>query len=308
MKKALKFILCTLLIASLIICAGFIGYKTGIDSAIEEEKEYLTLSLPISVEVDYDAGYTLYSAADLNNHYENGIAYLNMSSVVINIDGTDMDLGAAIRDGHITVDEILALARIDASNGYCTEVYESVNGLSEFIYQYPSYDLSLIYDVFEAPDGNQYLIKRMVLYPPNGHKNSGFTLHITGEDGSTKNLKREDWGLSFEVTEVTSEGITLNCTHLDGQQIGTLLIEGFYIAQPSNTAFEHPNVQIASISILSNGSTEVTLDWSETYGSLSCGDYTLTLDVCDVYDPSELHPLMKNFTDTQSYNITFTIP
>ena len=53
--------------------------------------------------------------------------------------------------------------------------------------------------------------------------------------------------------------------------------------------------------------TKFTLDWAEPYGQLSSGEYRIMLYVHDVYDESQKHPLMRNFYDTQIYNLDFTV-
>ena len=40
---------------------------------------------------------------------------------------------------------------------------------------------------------------------------------------------------------------------------------------------------------------------------LSSGEYEVVLWIKDIYDESQKHPLMRNFYDTQIYNLDFTV-
>ena len=56
------------------------------------------------------------------------------------------------------------------------------------------------------------------------------------------------------------------------------------------------------------GTCEITLDWSDTYGELSSGDYAVFLLVRDEFDESQVHPLMRDFKSTQYYVVEFAVP
>lgn len=55
------------------------------------------------------------------------------------------------------------------------------------------------------------------------------------------------------------------------------------------------------------GTTQLSFDFEDPFGSLSAGEYMLTMEIVDHYDASEVHPLMHNYRDTQWYSIEFTI-
>ena len=44
-----------------------------------------------------------------------------------------------------------------------------------------------------------------------------------------------------------------------------------------------------------NGTTELSFDFTQIYGTLPAGDYELTFQVVDCYNPSEVPSLMRNF-------------
>ena len=56
-----------------------------------------------------------------------------------------------------------------------------------------------------------------------------------------------------------------------------------------------------------NGTTELSFDFTQIYGALPAGDYELTFQMVDCYNPSEVPPLMRNFHDNQWYSIGFSI-
>lgn len=96
-------------------------------------------------------------------NYENVVCY-GIEDVTINIDGTDVDLAEALSNGSISVDDMIAQARKDASQGICTERAEAKHGLTEFTYYYPDLRVHYVYDIYEAPDGCQHLITDFMLY------------------------------------------------------------------------------------------------------------------------------------------------
>lgn len=70
-----------------------------------------------------------------------------VEDVLIYLDGNFMDLGEAIEEGLITVEEMDAYARLDAKNGFCRMEYASANGLSLYVYHYDGFDIGSYYDV-----------------------------------------------------------------------------------------------------------------------------------------------------------------
>lgn len=269
--------------------------------------------LQISVEYDPESDFTNIPPEELGGNYNNSITYLDLSDVQININGQPQKLEWAIRDGAITVDEIVAYARIDAKNGICREVYLSEHGLTRFTYCYDEYDLSIVYDVYETPDGCQHLIQDIELYRPNGHTQIS---HGYPDPDSPYNyyLDREDWGLNFSIIDVSNSNLTISCEKSKGQQIGDLHINMYCIFSNETEEWiqniDSGNIDVAidpTVLIQQNASTTVHLDWSNYFGELDAGDYVIKLWVSDEYDPSTVHPLMTNFYDEQIYYIDFSI-
>lgn len=243
----------------------------------------------------------------LNGMHGKDIQYRYISNVTIEIGNEQVALEDAIRDGMITVSEISSYARIDAQNGFCTETCESRHGVSHFTYQYPDFNLRTIYDIYETPDGQQHLINDIMLLHPD--KTVGAYTDFYNNDGNR--LDREDWGLDFEISAIMPKGITLNCIQSEGQQIGTLVLDGFTLRQDNHHISRlngSAELSDLDITILSDSSTDITIDWTEDYGELPAGEYLIILHIRDIFDETQVHPLMEDFHDWQMYDLTFVIP
>lgn len=265
--------------------------------------------LRLSVSFGKGADYVEYTSDELGGNFSEKLIYnFNITSVTIDIDGQSMPLNETLRDGFITEEEIFCNARLDAREGFCEETYESLNGLTNFTFAYPGYNLRLLYDIYESPSGEQRLISEMVVY----EKDTGLApCHLFVDDETGEIYDLEDWGLSFEITEVSPTGMTIRCTHSGGQQIGQLEATGYCLASNGlflllNDGFEF-SPPMDNVVLKEDDVTEFTLDWAEPYGQLSSGEYRIMLYVRDVYDESQKHPLMRNFYDTQIYNLDFTV-
>ncbi len=265
--------------------------------------------LRLSVSFNKGADYVEYTSDELGGNFSEKLIYnFNITSVTIDIDGQSMSLNEALRDGFITEEEIFCNARLDAREGFCEETYESLNGLTNFTFAYPDYNLRLLYDIYESPSGEQRLISEMVVY----EKDTGLApCHLFVDDETGEIYDLEDWGLSFEITEVSPTGMTIRCTHSGGQQIGQLEATGYCLSSNGlflllNDGFEF-SPPMDNVVLKEDDVTEFTLDWTEPYGQLSSGEYRIMLYVHDVYDESQKHPLMRNFYDTQIYNLDFTV-
>lgn len=266
--------------------------------------------LQITATVAEGLGFTTFPPEEIGGGLTENLSYLDLKDVCITLGDTVYPLEEALRDGLITVEEIFAYARLDARNKLCGERYETKNGLTHFTYCYPEFYVHLVYDVFQAPDGTSHLISDISIYQPGS--NIGF-FYVDDETGIP--LNREDWGLSFEVVDATPTGITINCTQSGGQQIGTLETEFYHIytedyqdsapqLSDAGTAEERqPNFTIPS-----DTKSQFTVDWSQIYGELPSGNYIFSLYIQDVFDETQVHPLMKDFGTRQTYDITFVIP
>ncbi len=248
-----------------------------------------------------------------NTNVEMG--YFNLAEVTIHLNGTDISLPEAIRDGKLTVAEIFAFARIDAQNGFCEETYNSVRGLTHFTYTYPECEVTLSYDLYETPDGKQTLIEELnisdVAKPGSARNSSYFYLDKDSEWGYF--LDREDWGIAFEVTNVSSDQITLSYTQQGGQQLGELQVDDYTLF--SAERFHDPHGYLGSffnrleqpILLTKDGAGQFRLNLPEGVDMLDAGEYYLCLRVTDIFEESEVHPLNVDYYDKQSYYVVFTI-
>jgi len=244
---------------------------------------------------------------------EQYIHYSGLTDVLIEIGGEQRKLEDALRDGAITEEEIFCYARMDARAGFCEERCVSKHGLSNFTYHYPEFSLRIIYDIYETPDGKQHLISDLALYPPDTYNIGPYTYFFY--KGTNQRLDREDWGLTLEVTEVQSTGATVTCTQSGGQQIGQLEILAFMIGSADSRGWrslptlgspgEMPGCDQA---VRMEGSFRFHLDWSEAYGEVPSGEYDIVFLVLDRFDETQVHPLMEDYTDYQSYELRILVP
>lgn len=243
----------------------------------------------------------------------NVTVYSDFSEIKILVDGTYTPFTEAIQDERITIPEVFAFAQLDAQNGFCKEIYRSERGLTHFIYSYPECTLRIAHDIYETPDGNQHLMEELYFIDTVEHAKNFYEVYT--ETGSGRRLDREDWGISFEVVDATPTQLTLSYTQQGGQQIGALVLADYYICHASEP-MDIQNEFIGwcekdagglPISILKNSSGQFTLDLPASIGELKPGEYYLIASVCDIYEESDVHPLMINYTDEQNYKIGFSV-
>lgn len=269
-----------------------------------EFDRYLKISLTTAV----DSPFSVFTNDALGGNFTEDLTYLGVKDVSINIEGTPTKLEDALENGSVSEEDIFYFARLDAKNGICQEICESTHGLTNFTYRYPEFDLRIIYDIYETPDGQQHLISDLGIYAP-GTAPDAYRSFIDQE--SMLFYDSEDWGLVFKTTSVSPTSITLNCTQSGGQQIGELYTAYYAIrnsdgwikridGENSGPGHEYP--------IVMGGSTELALDWNGYFGELPSGNYTLDLYIEDKYDDSQVHPLMVNYHDRQAYVIEFVVP
>lgn len=267
--------------------------------------------LEILVDVDENAGFTTIPLDRLGGNFENEITYWNLSNVDVRVDGEIFSLEEAVREGKTAIEQICAKARMDARNGICKETSTTQHGLTHFTYRYPNFYLETAYDIYETPDGKQHLIRDFGIYHA-GTYDAGTAYTYQDEQGNP--IDMEDWGLAWEVVGGTPTSLTLRCTQSGGQQIGNLVTDFYTIYAGENYGFVPTREGIQSadqyepkLNIQANAVTELTIDWTDTYGALAPGSYAMKLRITDVYDPGQVHPLMENFYDRQSYWISFAV-
>lgn len=268
----------------------------------EVQENYLNINVKQS-----ETGYYSYSSDCQAKTNTNSIRYLNLKSVEIELNGICQPLETAIYDGMITVEEICLFARLDAKHGNCEETFFSENGLSSFTYSYPEFNLIIVHDIYETPDGMQHLINEITFCISESD-----TKRIYVNDAGTP-IDREDWGVTFEVNETTPTSVALSIHQEAGQIIGEITPRYFYLVTDEDhvvaTLEDSPSVyhSLEQKLIKNNTITELTIDWTSIYGPLSKGNYLLILQLTDIYDETEIHPLLQNYWDDQIYSIEFSI-
>lgn len=263
--------------------------------------------LHLQVIPEKGAGFRNISSEELGGNYE-GITYVDVAEATITLDGETMLLEHAIRDGLVTVEEIIAQAQKDVRNKKCTLKYDTDMGVAEFRYSYrDQYDLKVCYDVFECSDGEQYLISDFIVTPYTRSRDVSRGYTIIGKDGEPFNLLYEDWGLEFTVTDVSNTGISLYYSQQGGMSVGELSVMTAYLFKNIDGLQGPYELETEPIPVVKNGFDTISMNWEAQYGQLSRGDYILTLYIYDTYNEDEIHPLIRKYCHGQYFEIPFTV-
>lgn len=234
----------------------------------------------------------------------------DLDEVTIELDGKVLPIEEALKSGAVSVEEMIAWARLDASRGICTEAASSQNGLTEFTYHYPEFSLHCVYDIYETPDGKQHLIRDAVLYGAGSEPSFSYSWDESGAP-----IDYEDWGLRFEVQKAARTGLTIICTQSGGQQLGNLKLKMYLLNKVDAGTSEMTAVQPldgkeipdTAAELTMGGTTQILLDFTEVYGELPAGDYELDMQIIDQYDSTQKNTLMRKFHDQQWYRLEFTV-
>lgn len=266
-------------------------------------------SLRLIVEPSGDQGWTVCTEAKVGESCDYSVAFYNASDVKIVIGGEEYALTDALRQNLVTVESIIAQARLDAKDHtVCREKYHSSFGCTTFIYQYNDFDIVYRNDVFACSDGREYLLKNFIVTPYDQGRTVSLGYSVM-ENGSLKNLCYEDWGLSFTVSEADFSHVKIACTQSGGQQADQLAVQSYWIEPKDDASGE--GISFAPLEkkteIPADCTSELSFDWSEAYGALPPGEYVLCLSVVEIYDDAAIHSLQKNYTDIQQYGIAFTV-
>lgn len=249
--------------------------------------------------------------------------YWSVKDVTVQLDGTRMPLEDALREGLVTVDDVIASAREDAAVGRCKESSQSKNGLAVFRYHYPAFNLQSLYDIYETPDGWRHRITDFSVYGIG--RDPGYSIGWDEETGDP--IDYEDWGLTFTVTQLSPSGVTLECAQSGGQQFGRLNVAGLMLSRknPDTQDWERVEPLDASIGadiykayseitpkpeddLAMGGTKELTYDLEAMFGRLTAGEYEISLKIIDCYDETDVPPLSRNFYDIQWYTVgEFTV-
>lgn len=138
------------------------------------------------------------------------------------------------------------------------------------------------------------------------------------EPSKTTQKVEENWGISFEVKDVTAGGLTLICTQSgDGQHLGELTLDSYMLySHEADDLVDNKDGFVgnsirgeAGMITVKRGATElVALDWSEGIGSLSSGKYAMSISVLDVFDKETVQTSTEEKRYLQDYTVEFTIP
>lgn len=270
--------------------------------------------LLITLTLDDSVTSTVFESENLNGNYDGSIMYIGVKNVIIEVNGKTIALEESIREGLVTVEDIMANARRDARNKQCIESWISEHGLNQFTWNYPNYDLCIVMDVYETPDGQQHMINSLSIYPP-GLASTSSQAYMDTSGKYLVPIDQEDWGLTFETVEASATGLRIHIQQEGGQQFGNLITDSYMIISGDTEEVVTPLIGwyteedfIPRAAIVPNGETTFAIDWTNAHGELPSGSYVLKLWIKDVYDESQVHPLTENYHDIQSYYIEFTIP
>lgn len=258
---------------------------------------------------------TVISSKHLNGHFNQGIQYLNCSNVFVEVNGISTELEVALRNDLISESDILYYARTDAQNGFCEEFSISTHGVTNYTYRYPGFDMLIVYDICETPANGQQFVSFMRIAPCGKAGGPFYNFH-NPETGYE--LCEENWGLTFDLFNITPTGLSVQCTQEGGQQIGQLNIIRYMLTNDtgfiselnddSSGAIHTMDSYTDGFPITTNSCTEFALDWKDVYGELPSGSYHLCLCVQDIFEKSEVHPLIVDFQSKQLFDLPFTIP
>lgn len=235
------------------------------------------------------------------------LSYRLVENVTVDIQGEPVPLDEAITGGAVSVEALLAATRQDAAAHICQEFIRTKNGLTEYTYCYPDYNLVFCDDVLETPDGGRHLIRSLQVAAP-GVPGAVDTALIDPDSPYRYPIDREDWGLDFRVLSAAGDSVTLEITQSGGQQFGQLVLQrgGIYTAGDLDTAQQVQFVEFTPAQPLTMGGvTQVEIHWATPQPS---GSYLLRLSLHDDFTPENIPPLSQDFHEYQTYYIEFQIP
>lgn len=234
------------------------------------------------------------------------LSYNLVENVTVDIQGSPVPLDEAVSGGMVSVEALLAAARQDAEAGVSFEFIRTKNGLTEYTYCYPDYNLVFCDDVLETPDGKSHLIRSLQVAAP-GTPGTVDTALTDPDSPYRYPIDREDWGLDFQVLAADSGSVTLEITQSGGQQFGQLVLQrgGVYTAGDLDGAQEVCFVELTPAQPLTmEGTTQVTLRWAQPQER---GDYLLRLSLHDNFTQQDIPPLSQDFHEYQTYYVEFQI-
>lgn len=247
-----------------------------------------------------------FTPEDLGGNFDGNLYYRGLE-ISIALDGRELPLEEAIREGSYTVEQLVADAQVDARKQICTEETRTINGLTQFHYTYRDvFNIDVINDIYQTPDGQEHLYRKVTINKngPAYNPDRDFASVIVSEEDPTLHIDREDWGLTLEAEDITGSGMVLKTTQSGGQQAGTLeLFDCWIFGNDTVVSWSNSSFPVSPISM--DGSGRIQLSWADTV--LTPGRYLIRLWIRDNYDPETIHPLIQKFHDWQAYQFYFTV-
>lgn len=302
-------ILCSvlLLLALLAGCSTEQVPITSETTEVTESTEQTTDPSPLfQLQFTVSENSEAYKAAGTDGEFNQGVRCVGFTDVAILLDGQWVPLKQALHDG-LTVNWVGYALRSDSEAGFCTRYAESIGGVTNVYYVYPDYRVRFIDDILECIDGGQQEISSLLIYDDSCEYPPSSDLF----DENMQPLNLPDQGLTWEVVDVTPSNVTLSAVQSGGFLRGQLQYVGFLILNSDGIAPEVLDQRATGSQptwLETNGSTRVELDFTEAFGELPSGSYTLLLKVEDVYDKAQVYPLLNGLRTVQFYEVPIEIP
>ena len=296
-----------LLLILFFVCFSVFYFGIHRKSTIETADSGSTL-IQFHVQVDPDRGYQQI-LSDAAGKRCSKISTYDLSEILVEADGDLFSIEDAVSQKILSPESVYAQALIDSQNNVCRVSYSSNLGLSKFVFLYEEYELLIRHDIFEAANGVEYLINDLIIAAPGEAIKLRPGYQYSGKDGTVLNLLAEDWGIQWDVKEISPTSLTANCVQYGGQQVGDLEIIRFRVFDHKwgelPVAEDQSVKEQIPVPIQMNTTSELLFDWESMYGKLNAGEYYLYIVIQDKYDT--IHPFLQKYSDTQQYFIPFTI-
>lgn len=125
------------------------------------------------------------------------------------------------------------------------------------------------------------------------------TIYVIGNEN--------EWGIELQVTNISSKGLTIECTQSGGKPSGELQTGSYYVVEKKTDGGWEPlkylldNVGWTSEAwiIPKNDTVAWEVDWEWLYGELPAGEYRIGKEITDYREPGDY--------DSQMYYIEFGI-
>ena len=120
------------------------------------------------------------------------------------------------------------------------------------------------------------------------------------KDSDTVYVLGDEWGIELQVTDITTSGLTIQCTQSEGNPTGELQTGSYYVVEkktedgweqlkyiPDNVGWTEE-----AWSIPENDTVTWDVDWEWLYGNLSEGDYRIGKEIMDFREAGDFDKKM----------------